>query len=220
MSTLTTPTSATTQVPAGNARRRAAGLALIAGPLMLVAANLLALGGDTTDPGYLRRLPAHAGTEQVSILLFIAAFTVLIAGVVGLAGRVTGRGARLAATGSALATAGSVGFACLVVSGVFNIAAAATLPVEQAKTLVDKAGSLPAAAVLVVLGLLALPIGYILLAAGAWRARFTPSWVPLVVFAAFAILTVLDGRVGGIAGDVVLLVGLGYPGLRLMRDPA
>jgi hypothetical protein len=66
-------------------------------------------------------------------------------------------------------------------------------------------------------GLLALPIGFVLLAVAQSRAGLSPIWVPIVIFAGFAAVTVLEGQLGGIVGDVLMLVGFGYAGLRLAR---
>jgi hypothetical protein len=210
MTTMTAPTTRTT-------RHRLAAAALIAGPLLLVAGNVLSQDGDTEDPTYVARLAGHAGAEQGSILLFILGFALLLGGGVAMAHAVTGRGARLAGIGLPLALIGTIGFACLSSSGLFNITAAQSLPAAQASSIMDKVGNLPAAAVLVAVGLLALPIGFILLTLSQWRAGLAPVWVPIAVFLGFAVVTVLEGQLGGITGDLFMLAGFGYAGLRLAR---
>jgi hypothetical protein len=44
--------------------------------------------------------------------------------------------------------------------------------------------------------------------------------VPIAVFLGFAVVTVLEGQLGGIAGDLFMLAGFGYAGLRLARADA
>jgi hypothetical protein len=212
-------TTMTTPAPTRTGRDGTATAALLAGPLLLVAGNLLAQDGDTSDPTYLGRLVAHSGAEQASILAFLAGFIALLAGALALAGRVTGRGRGLTRVGAALCIAGTLGFAGLITSGLFNLAAAQALPAATATSVVDRVGDLPAATVLVLLGVLVLPVGFVLLTAGLWRARRVPVWVPVVVLVAFAVLTVLEGQFGGIIGDLLLLAGLGYAALGPARRP-
>ena len=209
-------TTTQTAPPLTVAPRWPAGAALLAAQLLLVVGNLVGVDGDGAD--MMARLAADATGEQLSIVAFLAAFTLLIGGVVGLVGLVpAGRGRGLAVTGAGLFVAGAMGFAGLTTSGVFNIGLARSVPPDQAVAIADSAGSTGAGAVVVGLGLLALPLGLILTAFGVWRAGVTPLWAPIVVLVAFVVLTVAEGRIGGIAGDALLLLGLAPAARGLLR---
>lgn len=198
------------------APRWAAAAALTGAPLLLVLGNAVGMDGD--GPDAMARLAGDSTGEQLSIVAFLAAFTLLVGGVIGLLALVpAGRGRRLAVTGAGLFVAGAMGFAGLVASGVFNIALARSVPPEQAVAIADAAGSTAPAAVMLVLGLLALPVGLVLTAFAVWRAGRTPVWAPIVVLVAFVVLTLAESRIGGIVGDALLLVGLAPAARALLR---
>lgn len=189
---------------------RVAAYALVGGPLALVAGNLLATGGGGDDARSVAILVHHGAREQASILAFLLGFTLLAAGTAGMVGAVRSRGAGLALAGGALALPGLTAIIALVAGGLYDIGAARTVPAADVVRITTAAGSTGGASVLFVLSALALPIGMTLVAAALWRAGIVRPWVPAVVFAAFAVLTLVESTVGGIAGDLLLLVGLGW----------
>jgi hypothetical protein len=100
---------------------------------------------------------------------------------------------------------------------VANIGIARAVSPEQGLAIMSSIEDSGAAAVITALGLLALPLGLILLAFAVWRAGAVAIWVPLVVLAAFAVVTVAEGMLGGVVGDALMFAGLGSVGLRLLR---
>jgi hypothetical protein len=81
--------------------------------------------------------------------------------------------------------------------------------------LVAGAESVGAARVVFLLGL-GLQIGAILAISALRRARMTALWVPIVVTLGFIVVMLVESTAGGVAGDALMLAGLGYVGTRLI----
>jgi len=197
-------------------RRTAAGLCLIIGPLLLAAANLLSTQSDTNPEADLTTLATNGGREQISIMLFLLGFTLIVPGAFGMLALIRDRGKLLGNVGITLAVPGLMAFAGLVTNGVANIGIARAVPPAQGLTIIKSMENTGAANVIVLLGLLALPLGIIMLTFGVWRARVAPIWAPLLVVAAFAAVVVGEGMIGGIVGDLLMFIGLGAVGLRMI----
>ncbi len=222
MSSSTIPAADTDQHPITiGLRTTGTGVALIGGPLLLVAGNLLGTPGDSDSAPYLTQLATSAGAEQVSVLCFLLGFTLFVPGVFGLLPFITRRGATLATIGAWLAAVGVMAYAGLTTTGIANIGLAQSLPVPQAAHVVDQLQSLTAAGVVFALGL-GLPVGVVVMAIALRRAGRTPLWVPIVTAVGFLVVMAVESTLGGIVGDLLLLASLGYVGLRLLtrRDQA
>ena len=215
MSSLTAAHAGTITRPTGTA------VALVLAPSLLLAGNLLSSATDEGESAEgLARLAASSGAEQASIICFLLGFTLLLPGVFGLRGMINTRGRTLATVGGWLTAIGAMAFAGLVTSGVATIGMATSMPSDEALRVLTAIGEVPAATVVLLLSL-GLPIGVILAAVASRRARLAPMWVPIVVAAGFVVVMVVENTVGGVAGDLLMLAGLGYLGAALLaRRPA
>ncbi|HEY1485261.1 MAG TPA: hypothetical protein VGF84_04090 [Micromonosporaceae bacterium] len=197
-------------------RTAATGLALILGPLLLIVGNLLSTPGDSSTASFMTRIAGSSGAEQISIILFIGGFTMFLPAAFGIVALLPRRGSVLGLIGAWLTAIGAMAYAGLETTGVANIGLARALPATQAAHLVDVMGNVGAAGVIFLLGL-GLPIGMILVTCAARRGRLTPTWVPIVTALGFIAVIVVETTIGGIAGDVLMLAGLGYLGLGLLK---
>ena len=197
-------------------RKTLAAIGLILGPLALLAANIVE--PDTADEGaeYLADVAKNAGRLETSTILYIIGFTALIAGVVGIVHVVRERGVVLAHIAGVIAAVGLVFFVALVTTSLYDISLAQNAARAEAVKAYDGVEDLTAAYVILIPALLGTMIGLILLAVAAWRARFAPVWVPVVVFLGFAAIIAGDGsKALTIIGDLLLLAGLGFIGVKL-----
>ena len=196
---------------------RIAGAALAAAPLALLIGNLIGVDASGDDSRRIAALPAGTGREQVKILLFLLAATLLLVGVAGIRPLLARRGAVLGRVGTVLAVPGLVAFAGLVTTWLYDVALTRALPPARAAQVFDAASATAAAPVILVVGLVAMPLGILLLVTGLWRAGATPWWTPSLVFAGFVVVSVVDNRLGGMAGNLLLFAGLGMAGRCLAR---
>ncbi len=220
MTQTTLPTVAAVETDARNSsfRRTAAGLGLIVGPLLLVAANVASTQADSDTAAGLTTLAHHGGREQLSIVLFLLGFTLIIPGAFGMLSLIRNRGRIVGNIGICLAIPGLMAFAGLVSSGIANVGIARAVPPSQGLIIMKSVEAGGGAAALGVIGLLALPLGLILLSFGVWRARRVPIWSPLLVLVGFVAVTVGEGLIGGVVGDLLMLAGLGWAGLAILRS--
>lgn len=159
-------------------RRRLGGAALVAAPLVVLAAGALH-PKEVTDAG--RQLEIVAGGLNrwyLAHLLYCVGFGLFVPAVLALGGRLRAGAPRLEVWGTALAVTGLVASAGLVATegfGAWQLAQASdrASAAETFDRLVHSAG------VFVPLGVLglALPAGLIVLAVGLAKTATAPSWV-------------------------------------------
>jgi hypothetical protein len=204
-----------------NFRRTAAGLALIVGPLLLLGNGAITtLGGGDNTADYVAEVAKNRNAEEISAVLGILGFTILIPGIVGALNLLRGRGVVLGHIGGALAIMGLACFNVLMASSFYDVAA--TEPgadtaawVDISERLEDLAGPIIIAAI----ALLGTFIGFILLAIAFFRARTVPVWVgPAIIVAMVLIFASEDSRVLSVLSSAVLLAAFGAVGLQLLRQ--
>jgi hypothetical protein len=205
---------------ARNFRRTAAGLALIIGPvLLLISSAITTMGGDDTAE-YVAKVADRRTAEEVSAVLGILGFAILIPGIVGALNLLRGRGVVLGHIGGGLAIIGLACFSALISSSFYDVAATApgadtAAWVDISERLDDRAGVI----IVVVIALLGTFIGLLLLAAAFLRARTVPVWVgPALILGMVAVFLSEDSRLLSVLGSVLLLVGLGTVGVRLLQQ--
>jgi hypothetical protein len=193
-------------------------VALIGGPVALLAGNALSTVEAGNDRERMAGLAEQSTGQQAAVLLFLLAASLLVAGLICATGTVRARGAALTHAGALLAIPGAVAFAGLVTTWLYDIALARSLPIAEAAELSAAAGDTAAAAVVLIVGLIGLPLGLTLVVAGMWRSGAVPFWAPAAVLVGFVVVSFVDNRLGGLAGDVLLIVGLGRVGLAVLRS--
>ncbi|MFC4627007.1 hypothetical protein ACFO6V_02095 [Promicromonospora alba] len=177
------------------------GVALVAGPLLLLAGALLRLPFDFFFPAQLAAFEQHPGVVATSYALFAAGNLVLLPAVLLLAGRVAARSPGWGLWGGLLVLAGTV--ARVFHSGMDHMAFrfADALGARATEAAVSATyGSFQIFSVLNV----AILVGWIVLAIGAWRTRV----LGLAAAVALALTSALP--LGLLKGTTVLsLVALG-----------
>ena len=208
---------------ARNFRRTAAALALIIGPILLLAQSLITtFGGDDTAE-YLAEVATRRGAEEASAVLGILGFALLIPGIIGALNLLRGRGVVLGHLGGTLTVLGLACFCALFASSFYDVAATAGGADTQAyvditDSLEDRAGPI----VIVAIALVGTLLGFILLGAAFIRARTVPLFAPILIILGVIVVGPLGGEAGSripsVIGNLLLLGGWGTVGLTLLRQ--
>lgn len=199
-----------------NFRRSLAAIGLILGPLALLAATIVE--PDTADEGaaYLADVAENAGRVEATTILYLIGFTALLAGVIGIVHVIRERGVVLAHIAGVLAAVGLVFFVGLVTTSLYDLSLAENASRAEAVKAYDGVEDYATAYVVLAPALLGTMIGSILLAVAAWRARFAPVWVPVVIFVGFLGIMAGEGsKAINIVANLLLLAGFGFMGLKL-----
>ena len=202
-----------------NFRRTAAGLALIIGPLLLlVGSAITTTGGDNTSE-YLGKVADNRGGEEVSAVLSILGFALLIPGIIGALNLLRGRGVVLGHIGGTLSILGLACFPALIATSFVDVAAtepgaAPQVYVDIIERVEDQAGAI----IIVAIALLGTLIGFILLAVALFRARTVPVWVGPLIILGLLVTFPSESRALMVIGNVLLLAGFGAIGWQLLQQ--
>jgi hypothetical protein len=170
---------------ANNFRRTAAGLCLIAGPLVALIGGLVAPWEGTEETtAWLRVLAENPVRGQIGAVLFYLGYMLIAVGIFGMIHLLRSRAVVLGHIAGALAIWGWVTMPGLLVSDFYELSLAESLGPEQGATIVDRVEEYAGSAVMGVPVFLGM-IGLLLLAVALWRAEFVPAWVPLVLLVGF-----------------------------------
>lgn len=158
-------------------RNRGFGLAVIATPLLWLAAEALSPALKSTSAGQLSAVAAHPDRWYWYTVLLIAGLITLVPAAIGIA-RLTAAGApRLSAVGATL-----LGFSSIVAVGDAATQLVTWQMVQpgsdraQMVALLDRYDNSTAASLLYLPGGLALLVGAALLSLALWRTRVAPRW--------------------------------------------
>ena len=195
-------------------RRTAAGLCLVAAPLVYVAGVVadpaLRQGGDTV--GVYGRYP-----EQVSVSASLLhwSWVLLVPGIIGMIHLIRHKGVIFGHIAGGLALLGVVNFSALMLGDFFYSRLERALPAEQGARIADQAFADPGATFgFQVPGFVGL-LGLFLLGLALAYSRRTPWWAPFAMLA--GILGAPVYPVGTIVGGLLYLAGAGVIGLRMLR---
>lgn len=189
-------------------RRRAAGVSLIAAPLLLLASSVYRFGLGRNFEWY--------ATMKLSFFFFIVA-------ALGLAHLLRGRADGSGLVGAALAIAGAVSGASLTTAVLLlsavqdsGLDAAALQTVERA---LNQFGGYRAVVLCPLPGPL-FPVGLLILAVALWRKRVVPAWAALTLAAGAVFFPA--GRAAGVAWafwvcDALLTLSMSYIGWRVLK---
>ena len=203
---------------ANNFRRTAAGLCLIAGPLVALIGGLVAPWEGTEEKAaWLRVLAEHPVRGQISAVFLYLGYMLIAVSIFGMIHLLRSRAVVLGHIAGTLAVWGWVTMPGLLVSDFYELSLAESLGPEQGATIVDRAEEYAGSAVMGIPVLLGM-VGLLLLAVALWRAGFAPAWVPLVLLIGFA-----SGFYNAYSLVFITiwwalwLVALGYVGLKVLR---
>jgi hypothetical protein len=197
----------------------AAGLSLIASPVLALLSALLFLTIGSTEGAQLRAIAAHPDRWYWSTIMLVASIILLVPGYLGIAALVRRSSPWLGAAAGALAILGvmvATGDAMSQLMGRALVAADRSQMVALLVRFDDDAG---ANAVFNVGGL-AIIIGSLLLTAGLIRGRVVPIWSAVALSAAVVLNIVGYGAASGglvAASYLVMLAGFGYPAWVILR---
>lgn len=208
---------------ARNFRRTAAGICLILGPvLLLINSAITTVGGEDTAE-YLGLVAERRGTEELSAVLGILGFALLIPGIVGALNLLRGRGVVLGHIGGSVAVVGLACFCALLSTSFIDVAATGPgADTEAYVEIVDNIDEQAGAIVIVATALLGTLVGFVLLGAAFIRARTAPVWVGILIIVGVIVVGPLggesDSRVLSVIGNALLLAAYGTVGLILLRQ--
>jgi hypothetical protein len=207
---------------ASSFRRLTAGIALITGPVLFAAAELLAPEQVAGEREQFAEYAAHRGALFASSFFSIASALVLLAGLLGLVHLVRRRGATYANVAALLlgygliAAHAALGGVSLVFAEMVRPGLDRTAMLQLFHRIMHDAGL----AAPLLLGHYIFVVGLILLGVATWRGRIGPIWASVCVLL-FPISDVLlsnvpNPAVSDIVSNVFSLVGFGALGLYLL----
>ncbi len=202
---------------ANNFRKSVAGLSLIGAPLIGLVGALLTpqYSGDLGEE--LSAISAHTGRWLVSDFLNLLTFFLMIPAVFGLLHLLRHRSVALGHIGAALALLGLffhgaiIGFALVSVPLVES-------GMERAQMVAFAERMYEGPAFIMILApFIGFYLGMILLAVALWRAKVAPLWISVLLVAGLLSEFVGTDAVSPELMFVLLLVSLGWIGLRVLR---
>lgn len=202
---------------ANNFRRTAAGLCLIAGPLVAWIGGLVPQWEESeTTAAYLQTLAESPGRAQVSAILLYFGFLLTAVGIFGMIHLLRRRALVLGHVGAILAVWGWVTLPGLLVTDFYDMSLAEYGNRQDAIAISERAGSYVGGAILGIPVLLGM-VGLMLLGVALWRAKLVPVWVPVLLLANVVQNFVAPpGTVSWAISIAPFVVALGYIGLKIL----
>jgi len=200
---------------ARNFGRTLTGLALIAGPAVMLVGAIIS--PDTMDDNKLKELnkvAAHKSSFILSALLFLLATLILLAASVGIIHLFRGRRVTLGQiAGSLLLVGTSVTVAFFTFAIVeYEMVNQSGLDRVQLAKFLDKANNSASGLPLFILFIVGIVLGLILLAIAAWRAKLIPIWAAVLILLGGLLAFAGQSKAGNIVDNALLLVGSGMLG--------
>jgi hypothetical protein len=202
-------------------RRMVAGCCMVAAPVFVLAAFVVSPAIHTDSGAQLGSLAAHPDRTLISALATFVAVSLMLAATLGLMHMLRERMVAYGHAGGALALLGLMAYAAQV--GAFLLAWQMVLDGVQATDVTAWHGFTHATAAVVAIGVVTWigAAGFVVLAAGLYRARAVDWWMAaaLAVGAVgVALAAPLESIAVGIAASAILVVGLGAIGLMVVRE--
>ncbi|GAB2463653.1 hypothetical protein [Jatrophihabitans fulvus] len=210
-----------TVVPASTGlRRRALGVAVIAGSVLTVAGFATTVWEvDETKLSYLNSLDVNPTQSQIAALLLHFGYMAFAAALLVLAAMTRGLRSKFVTVALGVAGAGAVTLPGLLVTDFYDLAIRQTLPDDQAVATSDKASEYGLGAVMAVPAVFGLVLGLIAVMIAAARARKLHWSVPPVFAVGFFVPVFLgaQGWVVNTGGAAVAFGALAFVGVKALR---
>jgi hypothetical protein len=202
-------------------RKMVAGCCMVAGPLMVLVAFVVSPAIHTDAGDQLGSFAAHPDRLLISLLATMVAVALMLGATLGVMHMLRERMAAYGHSGGIMAMLGLLSFA--VYCGAGLLAWQMVGDGVQATDVTAWHGLTHATAAVVVLAAIGWvgTIGFIVLAAGLWRAKVVDWWMAAAIAVGalgIALSTPFESVAVGIAGAAVLLVGLGAIGMMVLRE--
>jgi hypothetical protein len=202
-------------------RRMVAGVCMVMGPLLALAAFAVTPSIHTGAGAQLASYAAHQDRLLISTLLWLASVALLLAGTLGLMHMMRERSVAYGHAGGALALLGLVALAAQL--GGLMLAWQMVRDGVQASDVTAWHGVTHAAAPVIALSVVSWlgTVGFVVLAAGLYRARAVDWWMAATVAVGAVCISLavpLASTAVGIAGAAILCAGLGSIGLMVVRE--
>jgi hypothetical protein len=205
---------------ARNFGRTLTGLLLIAGPLLMLAAQAVAPDTDNDDKlKELASIAAHKGTYVTSGVAFLLGGVCLMGAAIGVIRLFRGRRVGLGQIAGALLVLGGAATVAFYTYGVIEYEMATQPGIDRAAMaqLLHKADTTPAQLPIMIMFVLGIVVGLALLGIAAWRRGIVPKWAAVAILISGPIAFLNSGKATGIASFLILAAGLGALGLAALR---
>ena len=202
-------------------RRMIAGCCMVAGPLAVLGAFVVSPAIHSDAREQLASFAAHPDRMLIAALATLVAVALMVGATLGLMHMLRERMAALGHAGGIMALVGLVAYAAL--AGASLLAWQMVSDGVQATDVTAWDGFANATATVIALVVASWvgAVGFVVLAAGLWRAHVVDWWMAAAIAVgavAIALATPLESVAVGIAGAAVLVVGLGAIGMMVLRE--
>jgi hypothetical protein len=202
-------------------RRMVAGCCMVAGPLAVLAAFVVSPAIHTNAGKQMVTFAGHPDRLLISTLLSLVAVALVVGATLGLMHMLRDRMTAYGHAGGIMALLGLLSYAAF--AGASLLAWQMVGDGVQATDVVAWHGLMHATATLVAFAVVGWigTVGFIVLAAGLWRAKVVDWWMAAAIAVGnvgIALATPLESVAVGIAGAAVFLVGLGATGMMVLRE--
>jgi len=202
-------------------RRIVAGCCMVAGPLLVLIAFVVSPAVHTKAGPQMAAYALHPDRLLISTLLSFAALVALVGATLGLMHMLRERRMAYGHVGTAFTLVGLLGIAAQF--GTLMLAWQMVKDGVQPGDVTAWHGVTHNAAAVIVLGVVGwmAAIGYVVLAAGLYRARVVDWWMAAMLavgVVAIALATPLASIALGIVGSALMLIGLGSIGTMVLRE--
>jgi hypothetical protein len=200
---------------ARNFGRTFTGLLLIAGPLLMLLAQIAAPDIDNDDKAReLASLAANKGAFAATAIVFLIGALCILGGAIGLIHLFRGRRVGLGQVAASLlvlgATASAGWYTFMALE--YEMATLAGLDRAQMAQFLHKVDNVSLELPLLLMSLAGLVVGLVLLGIAAWRRGVVPRWAAAIIVVAGPLNFFSEGKALEIVSFAVLLVGLGSLG--------
>jgi hypothetical protein len=202
-------------------RKMVAGCCMVAGPLFVLGAFVVSPAIHTDAGDQLGAFAEHPDRLLISTLASLVAVALVVGATLGMMHMLRDRMTAYGHAGGIMALLGLMAY--LVFAGASLLGWQMVGDGVQATDVTAWDGLTHAAGSVAVIGVVGWigTVGFIVLAAGLWRARVVDWWMAAAIAVGnvgIALATPLESVGVGIAGAAVFLVGLGATGLMVLRE--
>jgi hypothetical protein len=200
---------------ARNFGRTFTGLLLIAGPLLMLLAQIAQPNADDDDKAKeLANIAAHKGAYAAAAIVFLIGALFILGGAIGLIHLFRGRRVGLGQVAASLLVLGASAMAgwYTFMALEYEMATQAGIDRTQMALFLHKVDNVSLEIPLLVMSLAGLVVGLVLLGIAAWRRGVVPRWAAAIIVVAGPLNFFSEGKALEIVAFAVLLAGLGSLG--------